>query len=259
MKPALRTLIAWLFTSIFWSILPLLQLLAFKKIPEAIVAKLFRFWATSTLGILGVQLEFTNPSTVEGRAARVNVSNHQSALDTIIGAALSPDGIVVVAKKEIIYIPFINLGWWALSFIRIDRSNTKKAIQSLSGVAQKISDDKRTVWILPEGTRSPPGEIRQFKKDAFHLAIEAQAPVYPVVICGAGELMSKKDYFPKPGVVQIKFLHPVETCGMTAKDVDALVAEVQRQVTESYREMQQNRNSEALLRQTVLTTNPASN
>ncbi|MEO5971563.1 MAG: lysophospholipid acyltransferase family protein [Bdellovibrionia bacterium] len=241
MKSALRTLIAWLFTSLYWSIVPLLQLLTFKKIPEAFMAGSVRFWATTTFAILGIRLEFLNASTIEGRGSQVNVSNHQSGLDMVVGAALSPDGIVVVAKKEIAYIPFINLGWWALDFIKIDRSNTQKAIQSLSGVAQRIVNEKRTVWILPEGTRSPPGEIRQFKKGAFHIAIEAQAPVYPVVICGAGELMSKKDYLPKPGVIQIKFLPPVETRGMTAKDVDTLISQVQGQITVAYNEMQQKR------------------
>jgi 1-acyl-sn-glycerol-3-phosphate acyltransferase len=237
MKNALRTLVAWLFTSVYWTLVTLLQVLTFKRISKVSVAWMVRFWATSTLKILGIRIELTNPSTVEGRASRVNVSNHQSGLDLIVGAALSPEGIVVVAKKEIAYVPFINLGWWAFDFLRIDRSNAKKAIQSLSGLAQKIVNDKRTFWILPEGTRSPPGEVRQFKKGAFHIAIEAQVPVYAVVFYGAGELMSKKDIFPKSGVIQVKFLPPVETLGMTVKDVDALVDKVQRQVAEAYKEM----------------------
>lgn len=229
--------VAWLYTSVFWSVVPLVQLVTFKKIPEVLVARALRSWASLTLKILGVQVELTNPSTIEGRASRVNISNHQSGLDMIVGAALSPEGIVVVAKKEIIYVPFINLGWWALDMLRIDRSNAKKAIESLSGVARKIARDKRTFWILPEGTRSPPGEVRQFKKGAFHIAIEAQAPIYPVVLSGSGELMSKKDFFVKPGVIRVRFLPPVETVGLTVKDVDSLVELVQGQVALAYREL----------------------
>jgi 1-acyl-sn-glycerol-3-phosphate acyltransferase len=169
----------------------------------------------------------------------VNVSNHQSSLDMIVGAALSPDGIVVVAKKEIMYIPFINMGWWAHDFLRIDRGNAKKAIESLAGVARKIVQENRTFWILPEGTRSPPGEVRKFKKGAFHIAIEGKIPVYPVVLQGTGELLSKKDYFPKPGVVRVQFLPPVKTEGMTVNDVDALTAHVQSQMAEAYKCMQE--------------------
>lgn len=186
-------------------------------------------------------MELVNPSTLEGRGSRVVVSNHQSALDMVVGAALAPEGVVVVAKKEIAYIPFINLGWWALDFIRIDRGNPKKAIQSLSGVAQKISSNRRSLWILSEGTRSPPGEVRAFKKGAFHIAIEAQVPVYPVAIYGTGELLSKKGYLPQPGLIQIQFLPPVETRGMTAQDVDALAGQVQRQVAEAYEALKQKR------------------
>lgn len=37
------------------------------------------------------------------------------------------------------------------------------------------------LWIFPEGTRHNTGEIHQFKKGAFHLAIEEQLPVLPIV------------------------------------------------------------------------------
>jgi 1-acyl-sn-glycerol-3-phosphate acyltransferase len=226
-----------MFTGMYWPGFSLVQLLSFKSVSESFRGKVVRFYGLTTLKILGIDLVFENPSNVESREARVNVSNHQSALDMILGAALSPEGITVVAKKEIIYVPFFNVGWWAMDFIRIDRGNSKKAIESLFQVARKITSEKRTVWILPEGTRSPPGEVRAFKKGAFHLAIQAQVPIYPSVFYGTGELLSKSDLIPKRGVIRVRYLPPVETKGMTAKDVDTLVANVQKQVAEAYEAM----------------------
>lgn len=37
------------------------------------------------------------------------------------------------------------------------------------------------LWVFPEGTRHNTNEIHPFKKGAFHLAIDNQLPILPVV------------------------------------------------------------------------------
>jgi 1-acyl-sn-glycerol-3-phosphate acyltransferase len=44
---------------------------------------------------------------------------------------------------------------------------------------------KRSIAIAPEGTRTVHGQLGDFKKGAFHLALEAKAPITPIISYGA--------------------------------------------------------------------------
>jgi 1-acyl-sn-glycerol-3-phosphate acyltransferase len=71
--------------------------------------------------------------------------------------------------------------------------------------------DGLSLVLFPEGTRSPDGRLKRFKKGAFALAIETQADLVPVGIDGGGALLPR-------GARRIRPLR-----GMTAADRDALV------------------------------------
>lgn len=227
---ALRVFGGWLFATLYWIPLLLIYTLCFRALPHQWVTMAIRFWARTTLSILGVRLEFTNASTLEDRRARIMVCNHESALDIMLFSAICPPCPLAIGKKEVIYIPIINLAWWAFKFVRIDRSNPKKAIASLQRVAEKIQHDSRTLVIAPEGTRTRNGKMLPFKKGAFHIAVQAQAPIYPVVISGAFELMPPHALLPKPGVVKLKFLEPINTKNLTVADVDRVAEETRRKM-----------------------------
>lgn len=51
------------------------------------------------------------------------------------------------------------------------------------------------LWVFPEGTRRNTGDIHPFKKGAFHMAIQAQIPILPVVFSSYYFLDSSKKYF----------------------------------------------------------------
>lgn len=225
---------AWLFTACYWSIAVLVVLLSFKQIPPHFIHKSIRLWGNLVLKILGIQIELLNPSTLETKQPRVIVCNHQSALDLIWGAFICPPAPLAIGKKEIIYVPFVNLAWWAFNFIRIDRKNLKNALHSLAGVSQEIVKNQRSLFIAPEGTRTHDGSILPFKKGAFHIAISCQAPIYPVVISGAFELMPKGSFFAKQGTIRISFLPPISTLGKTSKDIDFLIEKVRTQMIEKF-------------------------
>jgi len=70
------------------------------------------------------------------------------------------------------------------------------------------------------------GKIQKFKKGAFHIAIKGGVPICPVVVSGAHELLPKGKLIPRPGVLKLKFLPPVETVDWNLDDLDLHVEEV---------------------------------
>jgi len=199
-----------------------------------------RFWGSTTFRILDVPIHIINKSTIEARQARVVVCNHQSALDLAWGGVICPPLPVTIGKKEVIWIPILNLLFWALDFIRIDRSNTVKALASLQGVAEKIRLGARSLVIAPEGTRSPDGEILPFKKGAFHIAIEGQLPIHPVVVHGAYEILPKQRILPSRGPLYIEFLEPITTVGMKREQVSELTQLVETRVRSALSQLRKN-------------------
>ena len=85
----------------------------------------------------------------------------------------------------------------------------------------------RSLVIAPEGTRAPTPRLLPFKKGAFHLAMQAQVPMIPVVIRNAGEIMAAHSMILTPGTVQVRVLAPVPTDDWTPENLNEKVAMVE--------------------------------
>ena len=68
-----------------------------------------------------------------------------------------------------------------------------------------------------------PGELLPFKKGAFHLALQTDAPIVPVAIKNTDWMMGKRTGVAYPGTVEIVLGKPIETEGMTESDIPRLL------------------------------------
>ena len=118
-------------------------------------------------------------------------------------------------------------------YISIDRSNRRSAIQSLRQAAQIIRGGV-SVMIFPEGTRSRDGNIRDFKKGGFILALDAGVPIVPLTIHGTWPIMQKKSWAIKRGNVVLEVGKPIETINYTRKTKDQLLADVHQVISSSF-------------------------
>ena len=80
--------------------------------------------------------------------------------------------------------------------------------------------------IAPEGTRSATPRLGPFKKGAFHVAMQAEVPIVPIVIRNAGELMWRGSQTLRPGTVEVGVLPPVDTSDWQRETIADHVAEV---------------------------------
>jgi lysophosphatidate acyltransferase len=137
----------------------------------------------------------------------VLVANHQTALDVLFLGEIFPKHCSVTAKKSLKRVPF--LGWFmALSgTVFIDRANRSTALKAFEGAAAEMKEHRQSVLIFPEGTRSYAKEpmLLGFKKGAFHLAVQAQVPIVPIVsacysgVLGADEWRFRRGTIPVVG------------------------------------------------------------
>jgi 1-acyl-sn-glycerol-3-phosphate acyltransferase len=84
--------------------------------------------------------------------------------------------------------------------------------------------------IFPEGTRSTTGDLLPFKDGAFRLAIDAGVPILPLAVTGTGTALPKRGFVIGRSEAEVRVLEPVETAGLTPKDVPALRDQVRARI-----------------------------
>jgi putative phosphoserine phosphatase/1-acylglycerol-3-phosphate O-acyltransferase len=180
------------------------------------------------LGLTGVELAVTGEEHLWSDRPAVFVFNHQSSFDVIVIARLLRRDFTAVAKAELAHDPrFAPLAALA-GVVYVDRGNKSQSRAALAPVVEKLRSGV-SLAIAPEGTRSATPTPGPFKKGAFHIAVQAEVPVVPVVIRNAGDIMWRASLVARPGTVDVAVLPPVPTAGLRPDDVDDLCDRVRQQ------------------------------
>jgi 1-acyl-sn-glycerol-3-phosphate acyltransferase len=202
--------------------------------PDSFVGRGGHWWSYWVLKAAGVQVVVRNPERVSRTESRVYVSNHVSWFE-IFALATVIDSYRFVAKKEIERVPLFGRAAGAVAAIYIQRQNRKAAFSAYEEAAERIKGGLNVV-VFPEGTRGRSYELRPFKKGPFVLAIAAQVPIVPLISWGSREVQAKGEIAIHSGTIELTFLEPVETKGMTYEDRDALVETVWNRIAAALEE-----------------------
>jgi 1-acyl-sn-glycerol-3-phosphate acyltransferase len=208
-------------------------MLRIKEKPGGIYERCMRLWARSLSRAAGVRVVVHGAEHIRNGA--IYMQNHVSWFDIFAVASMLPR-YTFVAKAELRKIPLFGRGAEAAGIVFIDRDNRKSAFESYKIAAAEVQRG-RNVVVCPEGTRGRDYHLRPFKKGPFVLAIAAEAPIVPVVVYGALEVMRKGSLRVRPNVVHVHFLEPVETKGHTYEDRTMLMRAVWQRMADTMREL----------------------
>ena len=179
------------------------------------------------LGLAGVRLRVTGEQNLWDHRPAVFLFNHQSQLDMVILCKLMREGVTAVAKKELANHPLFGLAFRAAGFAFVARDGHGDPRAALEPAVRRLRDGISVV-IAPEGTRSVTPALGQFKKGAFHLAMQAGVPVVPIVIRNSGDLMWRDAATIRPGTVDVVVRRAIDVSGWTTGDLTRRVAEVRQ-------------------------------
>ncbi len=121
------------------------------------------------------------------------VANHQSMLDILAVNAALPLNFKFLAKKELFDIPFMGWGMAAIGYIPVNRASSRSGLEAIRQISNCLGKNV-SVLLFPEGTRSPDGEIYDFKMGAFKIARDHRAEILPIVIDGTGQALPKNSW-----------------------------------------------------------------
>uniref|UniRef100_W5M7K8 1-acyl-sn-glycerol-3-phosphate acyltransferase n=1 Tax=Lepisosteus oculatus TaxID=7918 RepID=W5M7K8_LEPOC len=184
--------------------------------------RVIRFLVRHVKYFLGLRFKVSGWKHLQTEGPYVIISNHQSSLDVLGMMEILPDRCTMIAKKELVYAGTVGLVSWLGGIVFINRKKTSDAKSVMTDAAKTMLQDQIRLWVFPEGTRNQKGDLLPFKKGAFHLALQAQAPIIPVVFSSYSNFYLRKEKQFKSGTITLKILPKIETKGMTTDDVSAL-------------------------------------
>jgi len=159
----------------------------------------------------------TGEVPTDGRLPYVAVANHESFVDILLISHL-PFEMKWMSKSEMFKIPFVGWAMWLAGDIRLERGDKKSGAKALIECRDRL-EKKVSVMVFPEGTRSKSGELQEFKDGAFRIAIDAQAPILPLVVLGSRDALIKHDWRLGYSHAEVRVLDPIPTEGLTKADV----------------------------------------
>jgi 1-acyl-sn-glycerol-3-phosphate acyltransferase len=148
------------------------------------------FWASTYTCVMPTwRIKIEGREKCRKEATYVIISNHQSQLDILVNFRLFLF-YKIVSKSEMFRVPFMGWNMKLNQYIELVRGN-KDGVRKMMEDCEKALAECNSVFIYPEGTRSPDGEIKDFKLGAFILAKKAQVPILPIVLTNTGKALPK--------------------------------------------------------------------
>lgn len=162
------------------------------------------------------------------------IANHQSHIDLALTLQLHPK-IIVFTNDWVYNSPFY--GW----IVRMaDYYPASAGYENSLAKLEELVNEGYSILIFPEGTRSLDGEIHRFHKGAFLLAERLKLDILPVLLHGAGDVVTKNDFHFKDGALTLKYLPRItpddDSFGKTYQDRAKGICNYMREEYQAFRE-----------------------
>jgi 1-acyl-sn-glycerol-3-phosphate acyltransferase len=193
--------------------------------------RIAQVWARTCVWASGSKLTIRGAENLYAQPVAVYAANHTSYMDTPVIFSALPFQFRILAKKELWSIPFI--GWYLnrSGQIPINTENPRATLSSL-GVGVKALRAGMPLFVFPEGSRTPNGDLQTFLSGAAFLAIRAQVPVVPIALDGVYDLLPIHTRHFYPNELVLSAGTPIDTAGMTLRQADELTERLRSAIGE---------------------------
>lgn len=138
---------------------------------------LTRIWLPALQVYTIAEISGFDPAALRGS---VVVANHRGRLDALLMLSmLPPTGVVI--KSNYARIPLYSSFVKHLDFVSIN-PDSLESLGAATGKCREALAKGINLLVFPEGTRAKTGKLLPFKPFPFKIAMEADAPVVPVII-----------------------------------------------------------------------------
>jgi 1-acyl-sn-glycerol-3-phosphate acyltransferase len=168
--------------------------------------------ARLALRLAGVYPEVDGKEGLRTAEPVVFIANHSSYADNLVTAALMPDDVAVVAKRELEDKLFTRFVLRRLGVVFVERFQQEEGARGSNQLTRALAEG-RSLLVYPEGTCLRMAGLLPFRAGAFQAAAEAGAPVVPLTIRGTRSLLRPTTWFPRRTPLRVKVGEPIRSRG----------------------------------------------
>ena len=190
-----------------------------------------RAWVYAFFYLNGIPLRVEGRENLKEGGAYILTSNHASLLDIPAIVAVVPLPVRFIAKSSLIWFPIFGWFLYFAGHVLIDRDSAVSAVKSLKK-ASRLMKNGISVVVFPEGTRSSDGDVKEFKRGAFLLALQSRAPIVPISISGTYEMLPRTGWCLFSGTIDVKIGLPIPTEGLPIREIRHLEEKVRNIIIE---------------------------
>ncbi len=142
---------------------------------------------------------------VPGNSPAIVCSKHQSFLDVLILLKVLPEPKFIM-KSELSWVPILSTYARKIGCVNVKRNDKRRSRHALKeAITKEAQNQSGQLVIYPEGTRTIPGHMVEYKKGVLVLFSSLNRPLY-LVSTNAGVAWSKTGKFKKNANASINFL-----------------------------------------------------
>jgi 1-acyl-sn-glycerol-3-phosphate acyltransferase len=208
--------ITMMFLTPFGIIVGLLSLVGLRRPMMVILYRIAQGWGQLFLVIVGCKATVSGRENIPKKGGVCFVSNHGSIFDIVPLLAYGGRLLGFIAKKELLYIPFVDFWIAVLGGLFIDRKNPRKGLKTINKGIEKIRAGG-AMMIFPEGRRSRGEGLLPFHPGSLKLATHSGAIIVPVAIAGTYDVF-ERNHRVKSVPIAITFCKPINTADIPAAD-----------------------------------------
>jgi 1-acyl-sn-glycerol-3-phosphate acyltransferase len=237
----IRGVIYWIFGTIFTVLVCVFfyLLIPFSLLNPNFPHLIINFWAKGLLNFFcGSGIEISGWENIDPSRNYIIVSNHRSHMDICLANASIGLQFRWLAKSSLFKIPGFGGAMKIAGYVSVERGKYISAIRSLNNV-KRVLEEGKSVWIFPEGTRTPDDKLGRFKKGAFLLAKETGKPILPVILVNTDKIFYRTHII-KPQIVKVIICRPVyykdfeKATGSEREVMDNMLQSVKNLIQDTY-------------------------
>jgi 1-acyl-sn-glycerol-3-phosphate acyltransferase len=219
----------------FGLILLLIHICGLKRAATVCTYRIAWAWARVVIHITHSTVDVSGLENIPQKGGFCVVSHHESIFDIILHLAYVGRPFGFIARREIAYIPLIDLWILLLGGLFLARDNPRKAIRTFARGSKKIREG-HAMLIFPEGTRSKDCSLMPFRAGAFKLATEADTIVVPASIQGSRAVFETTGRV-HPSHITLRYGAPIDTKTLAHDQKRQFLANKARDEVESLMEI----------------------
>ena len=170
-------------------------------------------------GVMAIKVE--NKNLLKNLKGTLIIANHPSFLDIVVLMSILPKADCIV-KSSLWHNPIIGCMVRASQYIISDNPH-----QLVDTCIERLNAGNNVV-IFPEGTRSNPESLKDFKRGFATIAINSECSLVPVFLqCTPPALTKKCKWYSIPAkrfIFSVNIFPPINTKALTKENTDAFLA-----------------------------------